>query len=98
MHRHTDANVHMVLGQLLERTTATQTDVREIRVAVEAITRRVACGGARIEELQRRMDKPGGIKWERALLETFRIGQFLLVLWITGSLDAAVRILSASVR
>jgi hypothetical protein len=90
----------MMLGQLLERTEATQSDVKETRADVHQIKARLAHGDAQFAELRRRMDtgKTEIGKWERVILESVRVGQFLLVLWLTGSLDAAVRVLIGGAR
>jgi len=87
----------LLLGQLLERTTATQIDVREMKGEVRQIHRRLAHGDAQFAELRRRMDnrKREIGQWERLILETVRIAQLLLVLWLTGSMDAALRILGS---
>lgn len=92
---HVDS-IHMMLGQLLERTQATQSDVRETRADVHQIKARLAHGDAQFAELRRGMktSKAEIGKWERVILESVRIGQFLLVLWLTGSLEAAIRVLT----
>jgi len=82
------------LGQLFECSRATQRDVREMRGEVRQIRDRLAHGDAQFAELRRRMDnrKAGIGQWERLVLESVRIGQVLLVLWLTGSVEAAIRI------
>jgi len=68
----------------------------ELRQDVRQIHERLAYGEAKFAELYRKMDSRKldvGV-WERLILEAVRIGQILLVLWLTGSVDAAVRLLS----
>ena len=89
-------HVLVMLGTVLERTSATRDDVREMRGEVRQIRDRLAHGDAQFAELRRRMDsnpKREIGQWERLILEAVRIGQFLLVLWLTGSIDAAVHAL-----
>lgn len=88
------SGVYYMLGQLLERTTATQHEVRETRRDIQTVTARLAHGDAQFAELRRTMNnrKTEIGQWERLILEAVRIGQFMLVLWLTGSIDAAARI------
>ena len=91
---HDLSGVYYLLGQLLERSTATQQDVRETRRDIQTVTARLAHGDAQFAELRRTMNtrKTEIGQWERLILEAVRIGQFLGVLWLTGSIDAAARI------
>lgn len=89
-------NAQFMLGEMYGLMRATREDVSEMRGEVRQIRDRLAHGDAQFAELRRRMDKPKREigSWERVILESVRIGQLLLVLWLTGSVDVALRILS----
>ena len=89
------ADVHLILGQLLERTTSTQQAVREVKSDVSEIRERLAQGDANFAEMKLHMSKAGEARWEKYILEAWRVIQWGVLLWLTGSADLAVKLLGA---